>query len=102
MRSLSLLITLDYLRRGVTICNRKKICNSCSANSSFLTAYESLGDQDGDGGIEKPTQKEAWMPDAQSGILQVRCCISYLNLRMLHTTSLGKKCNFLTDLSLIA
>lgn len=39
------------------------------------------GDQYGDGAIEQPTQKEAWIPDTQSSILQVRRCASYLNPR---------------------
>jgi hypothetical protein len=39
------------------------------------------GDQYSDGEIEQPAQKTTWIQDIQSGILQVRRCISNLNPR---------------------
>ncbi|MGA9665160.1 MAG: hypothetical protein WBQ69_01760, partial [Gallionella sp.] len=39
------------------------------------------GDRYSNGEIEQPTQKETWIPDTQSGILQVRRCTSNLNSR---------------------
>ncbi len=39
------------------------------------------GERDGYGEIEQPTPKETWIPDNQSGILQLRRCTRYSNTR---------------------